>query len=162
MKKLQLLIIHCTATQVGIEVTSDQIRKMHLSPPPVGRGWHQVGYSDMIHLNGTIENLVKHNEDEWVDPWEITNGAIGLNDVARHVVYVGGIDKIGKPMDTRTVAQKAALQLYVEDFLSHHPDCKIAAHNQFANKACPSFDVPTWCKEIGIAENNINYQIHRV
>ena len=66
-KKLTYLIIHCTATPEGREVTSDEIRKWHTSPPPKGRGWKQVGYSDMIHLDGTLENLVPYNNDDIVD-----------------------------------------------------------------------------------------------
>lgn len=43
-----------------------------------GRGWKQVGYTDLFHLNGGVERLVDNNEDANVDPWEITNGAAGL------------------------------------------------------------------------------------
>ena len=150
-----LLIIHCTATPGSREITSAQIREMHLSPPPKGRGWKQVGYSHMVHLTGVVEELVKHNEDEWVDPWEITNGATGLNDIARHIVYVGGCNKAMSPEDTRTPEQKIALEKFVKEFLALHPTCKVAGHYHFAPKACPSFDVEKWCKEIGIKEINI-------
>jgi len=51
--------------------------------------------------------------------------------------------------------QREAMGLYVEDFLRRFPDAKVAGHNQFAQKACPSFDVPKWAKEIGIKEKNI-------
>ncbi len=42
-----------------------------------GRGWKQVGYTDLFHLNGGVERLVNNNEDANVDPWEVTNGASG-------------------------------------------------------------------------------------
>jgi len=155
MKKLKFLVLHCTASQAGKSITSDQIRKMHLSPPPQGRGWKQVGYSDMIHLNGGIENLVKYNEDDNVDPWEITNGVAGMNSECRHVVYVGGIDHTGKAADTRTPEQRKAMREYVLAFVRKYPTRQVAGHNQFAAKACPSFNVPKWLREIGVPEKNI-------
>jgi len=152
--KLQRLVIHCTATKQGREVTSDEIRHWHTDPVSKGgRGWSQVGYTDMIHLDGRVERLVKNNEDANVNPWEITNGAKGYNQTSRHIVYVGGVGADGKtPMDTRTVNQKATLRKYVEDFHRRFPEVQIVGHNQLAAKACPSFDVPKWLKEIGIKQ----------
>jgi len=153
--KLQLLIIHCTATPEGREVTSDKIREWHLSPPPVGRGWKQVGYSDMIHLDGTLENLVTYNDDDNVDSWEITNGATGKNSISRHVVYVGGLDKMLNAKDTRTEKQKETLEVYVKNFLIAHPTCQVAGHYHFSSKSCPSFVVEQWLREIGVEKKNI-------
>ena len=151
MGKLQRLVIHCTATPEGREVTSDEIRRWHTSAPPAGRGWKQVGYTDMIHLDGGVERLVDNNEDAQVDPWEITNGAKGYNTTARHIVYVGGLDTDGKtPKDTRTPRQLEAMETYVKDFHRRFPGVKIVGHNQLAAKACPSFDVTKWLKETGI------------
>lgn len=149
--RLQYLVIHCTATPEGREVTSAAIRHWHTDPVSKGgRGWKQVGYTDMIHLDGKVERLVQNNEDANVDPWEITNGAKGYNSISRHVVYVGGCDKQLKPKDTRTAAQKAALKAYVLDFHKRFPKVRIIGHREVANKACPSFDVQKWLKEIGI------------
>lgn len=156
MAKLEFLIIHCTATPEGREVTSAQIRKWHMSPPPAGRGWGQVGYSDMVHLNGLVENLVPYDADDVIQPRELTNGAVGMNSKSRHIVYVGGMDEDAKhALDTRTPAQKLAMSNYVKQVIARYPNIKIAGHGQFAPKECPSFDVPTWCRAIGIPEKNI-------
>lgn len=152
MAKLQYLVIHCTATPAGREVSAADIRRWHTSPAPAGRGWKQVGYTDLFHLDGRVERLVANNEDANVDPWEITNGAAGYNSVSRHVVYAGGCDAGMKPKDTRTAAQKEALRKYVLDFHARHPAVKIVGHNQLAAKACPSFDVAAWLLEIGIKQ----------
>ena len=151
MAKLKYLVLHCTATTMGREVSSDEIRAWHTNPPSLGgRGWKQVGYTDMIHLDGRIERLVDNNEDHNVDPWEITNGAKGHNAESRHVVYVGGGWK-GLPYDTRTVSQRLAMELYVKKFHKEHPDVRIVGHNELnGNKDCPSFNVQKWLKEIGI------------
>ena len=152
MAKLKRLVLHCTATPEGREVSAADIRHWHCDPVSKGgRGWKQVGYTDMIHLDGKVERLVKNNEDAEVDPWEVTNGAAGYNSTSRHVVYVGGVGKDGKTAkDTRTVAQKKAMEAYVKDFHRRFPSIPVVGHNQLAAKACPSFDVQAWLKEIGI------------
>lgn len=150
--KLQYLVIHCTATPEGREVSGDDIRLWHTSPiASGGRGWKQVGYRRIIHLDGTVEELVANNDDDIVDPWEITNGVAGKNSISEHWVYAGGVALDGKtPKDTRTQAQKATLERLVKDFYKRFPNVKIVGHNHFAAKACPSFDVQVWLKEIGI------------
>ncbi|WP_202192558.1 N-acetylmuramoyl-L-alanine amidase [Bacteroides uniformis] len=152
MAKLKYLVIHCTATPEGREVSAADIRRWHTSPAPAGRGWKQVGYTDLFHLDGRVERLVANNEDANVDPWEITNGAAGYNSISRHIVYAGGCDAGMKPKDTRTAGQKGALRKYVLDFHTRHPSVKIVGHNQLAAKACPSFDVAAWLLEIGIKQ----------
>lgn len=186
--KIKYLVLHCTATRAGQNISSDQIRQWHLGPcknadgtvrymgkdyaaisglPPekiggisiyklAGRGWRQVGYSDMIHLDGRIENLVPYNNDDIVDPWEITNGQPGINSMSRHVVYVGGLSADGtQPEDTRTEMQRAVLLGYVKKTIELYPSIKVAGHNQFEKKACPSFSVVQWALAMGIDRKNI-------
>ena len=154
MAKLERLVLHCTATPEGRNVTSNEIRAWHTNPVSKGgRGWKQVGYTDMIHLDGRVERLVQNNEDNVVDNWEITNGAQGYNSPSRHVVYVGGVARDGKtPRDTRTPAQLEAMAAYVRDFHRRFPDVRIVGHNELAAKACPSFDVQKWLVSIGIKQ----------
>lgn len=150
-KELKYLVIHCTATREGREVSATEIRRWHTSPVAQGgRGWKQVGYTDLFHLNGSVERLVANNEDNWVDDWEVTNGAQGYNSVSRHIVYAGGIAYDGKtPKDTRTTGQLAAMAAYVKAFHEKHPKVRIVGHNQLnAGKACPSFDVRAWLKTV--------------
>lgn len=152
---VEYLVIHCTATPEMREVTGGEIRRWHTSPPPEGRGWKQVGYTDLIHLNGGIERLAENNDDGWVDSWEITNGVKGLNSRIRSIVYVGGVDASGAAKDTRTPDQIKTMKRYVLDFIKKNPDVQVAGHNQFSSKDCPSFDVPNWLGEIGVPSKNI-------
>ena len=139
MAALKYLVIHCTATPEGREVSAADIRRWHTSPPPAGRGWKQVGYTDMFHLDGRVERLVGNNEDAEVDPWERTNGARGYNAVSRTT------------KDTRTLLQKNEMARYVREFHQRHPDVRIIGHRDLdKGKDCPSFDVKAWLKEIGI------------
>ena len=151
---MKYLVLHCTATPEGREVTSGEIRHWHTDPVKKGgRGWKQVGYTDMIHLDGRVERLVRNNEDAEVDPWEVTNGAKGYNTVSRHVVYVGGVSKDGETAkDTRTEAQLKAMTAYVRDFHERFPQIRIVGHGELpgVKKACPSFDVAAWLRSIGI------------
>ena len=156
-KKLTYLIWHCTATPEGREVTKEDIIRWHTAPKSKGgRGWSVVGYSDFVDLDAKLINMRSYNEDNIVDSWEITNGASGMNSISRHVVYAGGLEKTGgKAKDTRTDAQKDAMKKYTLDMVKKHPNILIAGHYHFAAKACPSFDVEKWCKDIGIPAKNI-------
>lgn len=156
MSKLKLLVIHCTATPEGRVVTASDIMKWHTQPISAGgRGWDRPGYSDMIYLGGQVCNLRKYNDDELIENWEMSYGATGINSISRHIVYVGGCDKDMKPKDTRTKEQLEAMRVYVLEFLMKHPDVMVCGHNQWAAKACPSFDVPKWASSIGVMEHNI-------
>ena len=62
MGRLKYLVIHCTATPEGREVSGAEIRAWHTTPVSKGgRGWKQVGYTDLFHLNGGVERLVDNN-----------------------------------------------------------------------------------------------------
>ncbi|WP_289860077.1 N-acetylmuramoyl-L-alanine amidase [uncultured Muribaculum sp.] len=152
MAELKYLVIHCTATPEGREVTAADIRRWHTSPlSQGGRGWRQVGYTDIIHLDGKVERLVDNNEDANVDTWEVTNGAKGYNSVSRHIVYSGGMTRdMTKAKDTRTQAQRDAMRDYVIDFHRRFPGVRIVGHNELAAKECPSFNVQKWLRQIGI------------
>jgi len=143
-KTLKYLVIHCTATREGQDITGDNIRDWHTSPKPRGNGWKKVGYSDLILLDGRLESLTPFDTDDDVEGWEITNGAKGFNDVSRHICYVGGLDNEMKTKDTRTLKQKITLETYVRYMLLRHPGLKVIGHNEISNKDCPSFDVPEW------------------
>jgi len=153
MGLLQYLVVHCTASPEGRNLSRADIIRFHTAPVSEGgRGWSRVGYSDMIDINGRLINLRPYNENNYVEQNEYTFGAVGLNMIARHVVYVGGCDKNMDPKDTRTTEQRETLKQYVIKFHQLHPEAKIIGHNQVAKKACPSFDVQKWLSEIGIKQ----------
>ena len=154
-KTLTYLVLHCTATPRGRWVDGKEVISWHTEPLPKGRGWSRPGYTDLILLDGTIERLWQNDEDGIVSPGEITNGAKGINSISRHIAYVGGVNKQGKPEDTRTPGQKETMKEYVLDFITKFPHIGVAGHNYFAAKACPSFSVPEWLLEIGAPERNI-------
>ncbi|MCP9591972.1 N-acetylmuramoyl-L-alanine amidase, partial [Prevotella copri] len=64
------------------------------------------------------------------------------------ICYEGGLDKNGKPVDTRTPAQNQALYSLLESLCLSYPDAEILGHRDLPNvhKDCPSFDVKRWLK----------------
>lgn len=139
MRTIASIVIHCTATPAGRNVTVGEIRQWHRD-----RGWADIGYHYVIGLDGTvyegrpIEKMGAH--------------CIGQNAHSVGICYVGGTDKNGTPRDTRTDAQKAAMLRLVKVLMETY-DIKadhVWGHNRFAAKACPSFDVEQWKKEVGL------------
>ena len=77
MGKLTHLMIHCADTPQGVWFDGKDIKSWHTDPKPKGRGWSKPGYSDIILLDGKVENLIDYDADDWVESWEISNGASG-------------------------------------------------------------------------------------
>jgi N-acetylmuramoyl-L-alanine amidase len=128
-RPLHEIIVHCTATPEGREVSREEIREWHLS-----QGWADIAYHYVVHLDGRIERGRR----------ESTVGAhtSGHNTGTLGVVYVGGTDKDGAAKDTRTPAQKESLLTLVRTLRAKYPSItKVSGHNEHAAKACPSFIV---------------------
>lgn len=162
MGRLTHLMIHCSDTPAGMWFDGTHIKAWHTDPKPKGRGWRKPGYSDLVLLDGTIENLIPYDEDDWVESWEISNGAAGWNGRTRHICYIGGQTPTEEaergPLDSRSMPQKAALEIYIKATIRNHPEIKVIGHNQVhTTKYCPSFNVPKWLKEIGIRDENIDF-----
>lgn len=129
-RRIDEIIIHCTATPEGRDVSVASIRGWHLQ-----NGWKDIGYHWIVMLDGTV----KPGRPEA----QVGSHVAGHNTGTLGVVYVGGVDAKGDPKDTRTPAQKAALLAHVRALIARYPTVKkVTGHNQYAAKACPSFDVP--------------------
>ena len=156
-KQLKFLVIHCSATREGDYFDKHDILRWHCEPPPIGRGWRKPGYTDLILLDGTLQNLTPFDQDDEVDGFEVTNGVRGINSISRHICYIGGMDKDNRyPKDTRTDAQLQAMEIYLRYMVLRHPTILIAGHNQFSSKACPSFDVENYVwHSLGMGSFNV-------
>jgi hypothetical protein len=129
-----------------------------------GHGWSKGGYSKMIHLDGEVTQLYPYDNDAYIDAYEMTNGALGVNSIARHFVYVGGLSAERhlirgkmkyKAEDTRSLEQELALKELVLEEIDNNPQIEVAGHNQIDPKSCPCFNVPEWLENIGVKEANI-------
>lgn len=128
-----------------------------------GRGWDRLGYADIIHNNGEIENITPYNNDNFVDKEEITWGAVGVNSISRHVALEGGIHESGQTTglwefeELYTDEQFVMLAAYLNQAVQDHPNIHIVGHRDMpnTNKTCPNFVVAKFCRDIGINEINI-------
>lgn len=127
-RKITEIILHCTATPEGRYVSLEEVRRWHVE----GNGWADIGYHYLILLDGTVM--------EGRDLYRIGAHCTGHNANSIGIAYVGGCASDGKtPKDTRTPAQTEALHDLVAHLQQRFPDATVHCHNEFANKACPSF-----------------------
>lgn len=134
MRKITKIIIHCAATPEGKDYTVDQIRSWHVK----GRGWRDIGYHFVIYRDGSVH---KGRPIEQAGAHTAGHNANSIG-----ICYIGGISNDGKktPKDTRTPAQKASLIKLIKQLIaSYSSSITIHGHNEFASKACPSFNVKT-------------------
>jgi N-acetylmuramoyl-L-alanine amidase len=130
MRKIDKIIIHCSATPEGRDVSTETIRQWHLK-----RGWSDIGYHYVIELDGKIipgrpiERIGAHCRGE-------NRSSIGI-------CYVGGVNEEMIPKDTRTEAQRGALHSLLFDLTDNFAQATVHGHNEFSSKACPSFNVQT-------------------
>lgn len=127
MRRIDEIIVHCTATPQGMAVSVDDIDRWHRQ-----RGFSSIGYHFVVYLDGTVHT------GRPID--QVGAHCTGHNTHSIGICYVGGLDAYCHPKDTRTPAQKEALWLLVVALKTQYPNAKVYGHRQFANKACPCFD----------------------
>lgn len=128
MRKITEIIVHCTATPRGRDVSVSEVDAWHRA-----RGFRCVGYHYLVRLDGTVERGRPEEE----------TGAhcLGHNSRSIGVCYAGGVEADGRtPADTRTEAQRAALKRLIGELRRRYPGASVHGHREFAAKACPCFD----------------------
>lgn len=133
MRRFDTIIVHCTATKEGRDLHVSDVDRWHRE-----RGFHGCGYHYIVALDGTIEY------GRPID--EIGAHCKGHNATSVGIAYVGGLDKNGKPADTRTKAQKQALArliwlLSLRAMINGWGLVKVRGHRDYDHgKECPCFD----------------------
>lgn len=131
MRKITKIIIHCSATPEGRDYTVADIDCWHKQ-----KGWKGIGYHYVVYRDGSVHTGRNIGE--------IGAHCTGQNANSIGVCYIGGLSADGKTAkDTRTPEQKKALRDLVKHLQTKYPNATIHGHNEFANKACPCFDVKT-------------------
>lgn len=127
MRTIDEIIVHCTATPAGRDVTVADVDRIHRR-----RGFDGIGYHYLVALDGTVHAG---------RPLE-RQGAHCLGHNARSigVCYVGGLDADMRPADTRTPAQRRSLIDLLSSLRRRFPSSSIHSHRDFAAKECPCFD----------------------
>lgn len=145
MRRIVRIVLHCSASPST--ATAAQICGWHIkSRDHGGNGWSTPGYHYVIEGDGRVVPTVAEEK--------IANGARGYNADSIHVCYAGGLDSRGKWADTRTPAQKRAMDSLVADLRRRYPGVRVLGHRDLSpdrngngriepdewTKACPCFD----------------------
>tara|TARA_R100001443_G_scaffold11414_2_gene20966 strand:+ start:970 stop:1485 length:516 start_codon:yes stop_codon:yes gene_type:complete len=141
MREVKYIVIHCSATKEGVNVSAATIDTWHKR-----RGWNGIGYHYVIGIDGKIEAGRPVN----------TMGAHvggGGNRASIGIAYIGGVDANLKAKDTRTEAQKKSLIKIIEILKNIYPQASIHGHRDYSvdkdgdgvephefMKMCPCFD----------------------
>ena len=128
--KYNRIILHCSATNKGQDISTETIRKWHTSPP---RNWSDIGYHFVILNDGCA--TVERGRPIWKQGAHTRghNQTIGI-------CYIGGLVN-GEPEDTMTDLQECAFFELVDKLRDIFGPVSIYGHREYSNKACPSFDV---------------------
>ncbi len=153
MRRIDEIIIHCSDSPEGRNDKAEDIRNWHKQ-----RGFSDIGYHYVIDLDGTVEQG---------RPIEQAGAhCTGHNRNSIGICYIGGaywrdgVNAKGKPIkgkdgkavlipkDTRTTLQRAAMKELVAQLREQFPHATVHGHREFANKACPCFDVETLTEQL--------------
>lgn len=142
MRKIDKIILHCSATKEGQSFTVKDIDSWHRQ-----RGFKSVGYHYVVLLDGTIQEGRKESE--------IGAHCLNHNRNSIGICYIGGLDANGKAKDTRTDKQRTALNVLVKELKKRYPEAVVLGHRDCSPdkngngiiekwewlKECPCFDV---------------------
>lgn len=128
MREITEIIIHCSATKEGHPFFAADIDRWHKA-----QGWSGIGYHYIIDIDGKVETGRAE--------YQTGAHAKGHNANSIGICYIGGLDINGKFKDTRTPEQRKSLAELVARLKVKYPKATVHGHNEFANKACPCFNV---------------------
>lgn len=130
MRSITLIIVHCSANKAGSALRMADIDRYHRS-----LGWKCCGYHYVIPTDGTIEI---GRPEEMVGAHCVNHNKYSIG-----VCYIGGLAADGiTPADTRTEAQKRALQQLLADLKQRYPKALVLGHCEldYRKPHCPGFD----------------------
>ena len=130
MRSITLIIVHCSANKAGSALRMADIDRYHRS-----LGWKCCGYHYVIPRDGSIE---VGRPEEMVGAHCVNHNKYSIG-----VCYIGGLAADGiTSADTRTEAQKVALQKLLADLKLRYPKALVLGHCEldYRKPHCPGFD----------------------
>ena len=119
MRKIDLIVIHCSATRENTDYSPEQLESDHKA-----RGFLRAGYNFYIRKSGEVVNLRPLEQ--------IPAHARGHNKHSIGICYEGGLDITGQPRDTRTQAQKTSLLRLIRHLLICFPGSWVCGHRDLS------------------------------
>ena len=131
MRKIDMIVIHCSATRADVPLSPRQLEEMHRQ-----RGFDGCGYHYYVRRDGEICTM---------RPVDRPGAhAKGYNRHSIGVCYEGGLDSNHKPSDTRTLPQKASLVALLRELKQMFPNVLVVGHHDLnPMKECPCFNAVT-------------------
>ena len=144
MRKIDLIVVHCSATPPDMDIGAKEIDEWHRKPP---QSFRKIGYHYVIRRNGVIE--------EGRPVFEVGAHASQVNSRSIGICLVGGVKSINGKFVTEnnfTPDQLDSLEALLITATEEFKDVEICGHRDIpgVHKDCPSFDVKRWCKDRGI------------
>ena len=129
-RRIDLIVIHCSATRATQRYTVDDCRRDHRA-----RGFADIGYHYYITQDGVV-----HRGRQL---YQVGAHATGYNRYSIGICYEGGLDIRGQPADTRTTEQKETLRRLIRRLKEDYPNAKVVGHRDLpgVKKACPCFEI---------------------
>ena len=126
MRKVDLIAVYCTVSRPDQHISVELLDMMHKT-----RGWKGIGYHYYVTRDGQL-HLGRREEEIGAHARRYNAHSIG-------VCYEGGLDEKGRPADTRTPAQRAALIALLRSLKVDYPNAEIVGHCELegVHKACP-------------------------
>lgn len=136
---IEFITIHCSATPKSRKNTAEEVTQWDM------RRFGQPSYHFVIGIDGEVTQTLP------LDKLGAHVGGHNSHNIG--VCYVGGMsDDMTNPLDTRTAEQKLAMSSLLHKMKTQFPKAQILGHRDWpgVKKACPSFDVKSWLKEVGL------------
>lgn len=119
MRKINLIVIHCSATRADRTLTPDDLETLHRRRGFKGAGYHfYITKDGKIHATRPLDRIGAH--------------AKGHNANSVGVCYEGGLDSKGRSADTRTPEQRSSLFALLLQLLYNFPGCRICGHRDLS------------------------------
>ena len=140
MREINEIIVHCTATRsdwwAGRAMADkvQEVRRWHVDD----NKWSDIGYHWLIDRDGSI-----------MPGRPMARAGAHTKGRKKHTIGIalfGGHGSSERDSFTAnfTQEQDASLRALIGDMKSRYGPLAVNGHNQFAKKACPGFDVPSW------------------
>ena len=136
MRKIDLIVIHCSATRENKSFPVTSLIACHQDR------FGFTGYHYYITKDGQVYQT-RHENLPGAHVKHYNQHSIGI-------CYEGGLDKDGKPKDTRTPEQKATLVALLRSLREDYPEAVILGHRDVpgVRKDCPCFDAEQEYRDI--------------
>ena len=153
--RVKYLVIHTTA---GNLADTHLDLAYYFMQTIEGVGYTRHGYHISIDSEGKCVQIYEDDKISY-GVGSPRNGSNQSNDIGNdntiNISWIGGLASFDM-----TKNQANALNELVKFYQTRYPQIQIVGHNQITAKDCPLFTIPSYCKQLGIPDDNIYFKNH--